>query len=91
MIAAQFLEACQKSDLDTITNLWETHTKETLSPLEWASENGHIDIVKFLLENGAADVYIHRKDTDYNTNNPMFHASRQVHFEICILLATYGF
>ncbi len=73
---------------DLIANGAEVNSlagKDETSPLEDAINGGHIDAVKFLLENGADPNFSSSSDI-----SPLFHAFSNGNTEIASLLINYG-
>lgn len=85
-------DACLRGDIDAVRNLLKTNNVNVnyqnsgrVSPLYCACQNGHINIVKLLLENGASiDIEM------YGGFTPLYVACQNGHIDIVKLLLEQG-
>ena len=78
-----FLEACKEGNLVLVESLLESIKIRTLHSSVWmASENGHLEVVKYLVENGA--------DFRVLDNRAVRHASVNGHIEVVKYLVEKG-
>lgn len=83
-------EACYKGDLDRVKKLIvegdDINKKNSYNanPLWWASHEGHIEVVKFLVENNA------NVNQDKNGFSPLFVAMWNGHREVAEYLKSKG-